>query len=233
MVTIGLPIYNAEKWIGETIESILTQTVIDWELVVTDDGSADRSAEKVKSYLSDKRITLVCDGEHQGISARINQQVAMARGEYFARMDADDVMMPERLALQVKYLLEHPEVDVVSGSAIIIDEDGVETGVRREGVIHPTVMGRTEWFRKHPYRSECDGCEDWDLWLRTKDCTTFGFIDAPLIGYRQPAQFDKSKYLLRRQQGRKAIRMNRDILPAWRYYWLLFDSYLKSAWVWL
>lgn len=219
MVTIGLPVYDAEKWIGETIESILAQTLIDWELVVTDDGSADRSVEIVKSYLSDKRITLVCDGEHQGISARINQQVAMARGEYFARMDADDVMMPERLALQVKYLQEHPEVDVCG------------TCAGKWTYIHPTVMGRTEWFRKHPYRSECDGCEDWDLWLRTKDSSSFGFIEAPLIKYRQPKTFDKQKYLQRRQQGRNAIRMNKDILPWAKYYALLADSYLKSAWV--
>lgn len=221
MVTIGLPVYNAERWIVETIESILAQTLIDWELVVTDDGSTDQSVEKVKSYLSDKRITLVCDGEHQGISARINQQVAMARGEFFARMDADDVMMPERLALQVKYLQEHPEVDVCG------------TGAGEWTFIHPTVMGRTEWFRNHPYRSECDGCEDWDLWLRTKKCSAFGYLDDPLIYYRQSEQLDKKKYLIRRRQGRKAIRMNRDLLPVWRYYWLLLESYLKSAWVWL
>lgn len=234
MVTIGLPVYHAEKWVGEAIESILGQTYGDWELIVTidEEKSNDRTLEIITNYrlqITDERIRIIADGEHRGISARINQQVAMARGEYFARMDADDVMLPERLALQVRYLQEHPEVDVVSSSAIIIDELSEELGVRSEGIIHPTVMGRTEWFREHPYRSECDGCEDWDLWLRTKDNSTFGFIDTPLIYYRQSEKFDKKKYLQRRRQGRATIRMNKDILPWWRYYWLLGDSYLKSV----
>lgn len=217
MVTIGLPVYNAEKWIGEAIESVLAQTYEDWKLFITDDGSSDRSVEIIKEYLKDDRIVLQVDGEHHGISYRLNQQVAMARGEYFARMDADDVMLPERLELQVKYLQEHPEVDVCG------------TGAGEWTFIHPSVMGRTEWFREHPYRFECDGCEDWDLWLRTKNNSTFGFIDTPLIYYRQPEKFDKKKYIVRRQQGRVAIRMNKDILPWWKYYYLLADSYLKSA----
>lgn len=224
MVTIGLPVYNAEKWIGEAIESILKQTYGDWELIVTIDEEErkDRTLEIITNYelqITSDRIRVIRDGRHLGISARINQQVAMARGEYFARMDADDVMLPERLALQVKYLQEHPEVDVCG------------TGADEWTFIHPSVMGRTEWFREHPYRSECDGCEDWDLWLRTKNSSTFGFIETPLIYYRRSEKFDKEKYLLRRRQGRAAIRMNKEILPIWRYYGLLMDSYLKSAWV--
>ena len=225
MVTIGLPVYNAERWIGEAIESILKQTYGDWELIVTIDELGVRSDELgvrireelgVRSEELKDKIQIVADGEHRGISARINQQVAMARGEYFARMDADDVMLPERLALQVKYLQEHPEVDVCG------------TGAGEWTFIHPSVMGRTEWFREHPYRSECDGCEDWDLWTRTRKISTFGFLQEPLIIYRRPEKFDKEKYLLRRRQGRTAIRMNRSNLSLARYYYLLADSYAKS-----
>lgn len=225
MVTIGLPVYNAERWIGEAIESILKQTYGDWELIVTIDESGVRSEELgericeelgVRSEELNDKIQIIADGEHRGISARINQQVAMARGEYFARMDADDVMLPERLALQVKYLQEHPEVDVCG------------TGAGEWTFIHPSVMGRTEWFREHPYRSECDGCEDWDLWTRTRKISTFGFLQEPLIIYRKPEKFDKEKYLLRRRQGRTAIRMNRSNLSLVRYYYLLADSYAKS-----
>lgn len=218
MVTIGLPVYHAEKWVGEAIESILKQTYEDWELIVTIDDGLD----PIRDYglvVSDDRIRIIADGCHLGISTRINQQVAMARGEYFARMDADDVMMPERLERQVRYLQEHPEVDVCGSSA------GEWT------FIHPSVMGRTEWFRKHPYRTECDGCEDWDLWTRTRARSKFGFIEEPLIFYRRPERFDKEKYLQRRRQGRVAIRMNRSNLPLPRYYYLLADSYLKSAFV--
>lgn len=222
MLTVGLPIYNAELWLKECLDSIMTQSFHDWELIVTDDGSSDKTIEIIQAFcqkyqMSNDRICVVADGEHLGISARINQQVEMARGEYFARMDADDVMLPERLAVQVKYMEEHPEVDVC----------GTQAGPWT--FIHPTVMGKTSWFREHPYRSECDGCEDWDLWLRTRKNSIFGFIDTPILYYRQPEKIDKKKYLLRRRQGRVAIRMNRDILPGWKYYWLLADSYAKSV----
>lgn len=222
MVTIGLPVYNGERWLRESLESILRQTYSDWELIVTDDGSVDKTIEFIQAFcqkyqVSNDRIRVVADGEHLGISARINQQVEMARGEYFARMDADDVMLPERLAVQVKYMEEHPEVEVC----------GTQAG--EWTFVHPTVMGKTSWFREHPYRSECDGCEDWDLWLRTRKNSVFGFIDTPILYYRQPEKIDKKKYLLRRRQGRVAIRMNRDILPGWKYYWLLADSYAKSV----
>lgn len=221
MVTIGLPVYNAERWIGEAIESILKQTYEDWELIVTidEEEGRDRTLEIITNYelqITSSKIRVIADGEHRGISARINQQVAMARGEYFARMDADDVMLPERLAMQVKYLQEHPEVDVCG------------TGAGEWTFIHPSVMGRTEWFREHPYRSECDGCEDWDLWTRTRKISTFGFLQEPLIIYRRPEKLDKEKYLLRRMQGRTAIRMNRSNLSLVRYYYLLADSYAKS-----
>lgn len=224
MVTIGLPVYNAEQWIGEAIESILAQTYEDWELIVTDDGSTDKTLEIITSYESrimSGKIRVIADGKHLGISARINQQVAMARGEYFARMDADDVMLSHRLKTQVEYLMKHPEVDVCG------------TGAGEWTFIHPSVMGRTEWFREHPYRSECDGCEDWDLWTRTRKSSNFGFLQEPLIIYRKPEKFDKEKYLYRRRQGRKAIRLNRNNLSLLRYYYLLADSYMKSAMIYL
>lgn len=233
MVTIGLPVYHAERWVGEAIESVLGQTYGEWEMIVTIDEEVEDGVEWVEEVENDERIRVIRDGRHKGISARLNEMVQMARGEFFARMDADDVMMPERLEKQVRYLLEHPEVDVVSSSAVVVEASLVErelkgVEVRRKGIIHPTVMGRTQWFRKHPYRTECDGCEDWDLWLRSKKDTTFGFIPEPLLYYRTSKEFDKEKYLQRRRQGRVAIRMNRDILPWWKYYYLLADSYLKS-----
>lgn len=221
MVTIGIPVYNAERWLREALDSVLGQSYVDWELIVTDDGSTDGSVEIAREYLNDPRVRLIADGEHRGISYRINQQVALARGEFFARMDADDVMIKDRLMVQMQFMLQHPEVDVCG------------TAAGKWTFVHPSVMGRTAWFCQHPYRSECDGCEDWDLWLRTKDSSTFGYIDTPILFYREPEKRDKQKYLLRRQQGRVAIRMNRNLLPAYRYYALLMDSYLKSAYAML
>lgn len=209
--------YNAEKWIGEAIDSILVQTYSDWELIVTDDGSEDSSVDIVKKYLSDDRVKLIVDGEHRGISFRLNQQVALAKGDCFARMDADDIMLPNRLSMQVAFMTSHPDVDVCG------------TGAGEWTFIHPSVMGKREWFLKHPYRTECDGCEDWDLWLRTKKISNFASIPEPLIVYRQSEVFDKEKYLLRRKQGRKTIRLNKSLLSPIHYCYLLADSYAKSA----
>lgn len=219
MISIGLPVYNAAPWLKECLDSIVAQCYKDWELIVTIDdglGIMDYGLE-----IRDERIKVIADGKHLGISARINQQVAMARGELFARMDADDVMLPNRLAIQVEYMQQHPEVDVCGTSA------GEWT------FVHPSVMGRTAWFRKHLYRSECDGCEDWDLWTRTRSCSQFGFIEEQLIIYRQPEKRDKKKYLQRRRQGRIAIRLNKPEFSCFDYYRLLADSYMKSVFAWL
>lgn len=207
MVTIGLPVYNAEKWIGEAIESILRQTYGDWELIVTDDGSEDRTDEVIRGF-TDERIRVIWDGEHRGISYRINQQVAMARGEYFARMDADDVMMQERLERQVRYLQEHPEVDVVSSSAIIIDETGEKLGMRgmqSSFPIHPTVMAKTEWFRQNPYNEAYSGVEDYELWLRVKNNANIAHITEPLLYYRERTRYDAQKVWRERMLGIKMI----------------------------
>lgn len=221
MISIGLPVYNAEKYLCEAIESVIAQSLTDWELIVTDDGSTDKSVEIVKHYLYDKRIRLIVDGEHRGISYRLNQQVMEAKGDFFARMDADDVMLKDRLAVQLEYMREHPNVDICGTMA------GQWT------FIHPSVMGRIGWFRSNPYRPECDGCEDWDLWLRTRQDSEFGFVKQPLIYYRKSSHLDKEKYLNRRAQGRTVIRLDREYLGEWRYYWLMADSYLKSWIVWL
>lgn len=209
MVSIGLPVYNGERWLREALESVLAQTYGDWELIVTiDDGLG------IRDYgleITDERIRIIADGEHRGISARINQQVAMARGEYFARMDADDVMLPTRLEKQVAYLKEHAEVDVVSCSATIIDEMGEKLGVRNAELMHPTVMGRTEWFRRHPYNEDYSGVEDYELWLRVKKSTNFAHITEPLMYYRERTRYNIQKVWRERSLGIRMIWQERHL----------------------
>lgn len=198
-VTIAIPMYNAEAYIGDAVNSVLAQTYTNWELIILDDGSSDNSLELVEKF-QDPRIRVLSDGENKGLSHRLNESVALAAGELYARMDADDLMVPTRLERQVDYLMKHPECDVVGSAAYIIDNKTELTGLRsgnpftengflsvihRGGFIHPTVMGRTTWFRDHPYDINADRCEDIELWLRTADESHFGQLGEPLLFYRE------------------------------------------------
>lgn len=235
MVTIGLPVYNGEQWIRKAIESIQAQTYADWELIVADDGSEDGTKDilsvfGVRSEELGVRFRVISDGKHLGIAARLNQMVAMARGEYFARMDADDIMMPERLERQVAFMNAHQEVDVVSCSAIIIDELSEELGVRNEALMHPTVMGRTEWFRQNPYNEDYSGVEDYELWLRVKNTANFGHIADPLMYYRELTRYDIKKVWRERALGIRMIWRERHLYGStWRALLQIANNILVMA----
>ena len=204
MITIGLPVYNEEKWVREAIESILTQSYTNWELIVADDGSTDKTMEIIHGF-TDARIKVISDNKHLGIASRLNQMIDMAQGMYFARMDADDIMMTMRLEKQVAFINEHAEVDLLSSSAIIIDERDEKLGVRNEKLIHPTVMGRTEWFRQNPYNEAYSGVEDYELWLRVRGKANISHIDEPLMYYREHTCYDVQKVWCERILGIKMI----------------------------
>lgn len=218
LVTVGIPAYNAERFIALAIRSVLNQTYKNIELIITDDGSTDKTVEIAHSFI-DSRIRVISDGENQGISYRLNQQIGLANGEFFARMDADDVMLPDRIERQVKYLLENADVDVISGEAIVIDNNNKIIGIRNtpdrpyhftlndwiggKTLTHPTVMGRIDFFRTNGYRSDFNGVEDIDLWLRT--CQHYKLMILPLIAiyYRDPLKFKIKTYQYRRCQSEK------------------------------
>ncbi len=182
LITVGIPVYNGERFIYKAIKSVLDQTYTNFELIVTDDGSADNTLQILNSF-NDPRLKVVSDGKNRGIAYRLNQQIEMAQGEYFVRMDGDDLMFPYRLEKQVGVLNSDPEVDVVGGQAVIIGEENELLGKRNVDkcnykgdndyflsarFIHPTVAGRIEWFKKWRYRDEMSGNEDLDLWIRSQ-----------------------------------------------------------------
>lgn len=218
LVTIGIPAYNAERFIALAIKSVLAQTYSDFELIITDDGSTDRTVEIARSF-DDPRISVLADGENHGISYRLNQQIGLAKGKYFARMDADDLMMPDRIEKQVKYLESRPDVSVISGQAVIIDDSNRIIGIRADSdkshkftiddwingktLIHPTVAGRIDFFRRYRYRYEFKGVEDMDLWARTCRENNLVILPMPILFYRDPLRFKLSTYKFRRRQSEK------------------------------
>ena len=122
-VSVIMAVYNGARYLQEAIESILSQTFSDFEFVIINDGSTDGSVDIVKSY-ADPRIVLLENESNIGLTCSLNRGIQCSRGELIARQDADDVSLPERLARQVAYLDEHPEVGLVGSGVLWIDEKG-------------------------------------------------------------------------------------------------------------
>lgn len=250
LLTVAIPVYNAERYVRQAIQSVLDQTFTDFELIITDDGSTDGTLEIIQSF-KDPRIIVIVDGMHKGLAIRLNEQIAMARGEYFVRMDADDAMLPQRLERQVVFFKEHPDTDVVGTTAIVIDENGKHIGWRGDSFgreegpkqeedyfkatsfMHPTVMGRTDWFRKYYYNPACEGCEDLDLWARSAAESVFFVLREPLLLYRDPQHLNLQTYLFRRKQERYALKLNRERWSFSVYHYFQLRSRWKSFAAWL
>jgi glycosyltransferase involved in cell wall biosynthesis len=240
-VTIGIPFYNSELYLHDAIQSVLNQTYTDFELILSNDGSTDQSLEIASSF-TDKRIKVVSDGQNRGLIYRLNEQINLANGEYFARMDSDDIMFPDRIEKQFNYLDKSPSIDIIGSEAIVIDKDNAILGIRYSKIpkktidilksspfIHPTVMGRTRWFKEYYYSSEMDGFEDADLWIRTFSQSKYSIISEPLLFYRDPLKIKIDTYLFRLKQARKAYHFySKSGLLNNQLFALLLLSYTKS-----
>ena len=115
-VSVVMSVYNCEQYVGETIQSIIDQTFTDWEFIIINDCSRDRSAEVIRKF-DDPRIIFIDNKENKGQSANLNYGISIAKGEYIARTDHDDISYPTRFEKQVKYLDDHPDV-VLLGTAM-------------------------------------------------------------------------------------------------------------------
>lgn len=199
LISVILPFLNGGAAFAPAINSIRNQTYQNWELLLCDDRSTDGSLEYARS-LKDSRIIVWSDGRNLGLAARLNECIARARGNYIARMDADDLSYPQRLEMQAAYLLEHPEIDVVGCHMLICTEDGQPIGKRRAaldhaGIVahpavgfdlaHPTWMARAEWYRRFLYDPSALRFEDAELLYRAYQSSTFANLPDLLYGYRE------------------------------------------------
>jgi glycosyltransferase involved in cell wall biosynthesis len=129
LISVIITAYNTEKYIAEAIESVLVQTYPHFELILVDDGSTDKTLAIMQEYQKrDKRI-MIDSHENMGMGPSSNRAIKMAKGEYIARLDADDRMLPKRLEVQVDYLKKHPEVNMVSCLAEYMNEKGQNFGI--------------------------------------------------------------------------------------------------------
>ena len=207
-----------EKTILKTIKSVLKQTYTNWELIIVDDGSTDSSLAEIKK-IDDQRIKVI-SRENKGLPASLNQIVKIAQGKYLARMDADDLMFPDRIEKQMEYLEENPVVDLLGSGVICIDENDNKLGERcpslqietafdifkGEVIYHPTLMGKTEWFKNNPYDESYIRSEDFELWCRTAGNAIIHNLPEPLLYYREySGNTTLKKYLLQSKISRHVI----------------------------
>ena len=194
-----MPVRNCQNTVALAIRSILNQTYQQWELLILEDGSSDGTLQIARSF-SDARIKVFSDGTPQGIATRLNQTIDLCQGEYFARMDGDDVAYPDRLIQQVEYMVEHPAVDVLGGQMLVFKGSGIPLGRRfaplrhpeicrkpTDGfpMSHPSFLGKAAFFRHYRYRPAALLCEDQDLLLRSYRDSCFANLPDIVYGYRE------------------------------------------------
>jgi len=198
IVSVIMPVYNGERYLGEAIDSILNQTFTDFELLIINDGSTDGSVDIIDSY-SDPRIRLIHNDKNLELSATLNKGLDMARGKYLARMDCDDICLPRRLEKQVAFMDSNREVGIC-GSWIKtigidpndiwkhpIEPEEIRATLLFESVLaHPSTMMRKEFMEKYKlkYNPNYSYYEDYDLWHRAVDNFPLMNLNEVLLLYR-------------------------------------------------
>jgi glycosyltransferase involved in cell wall biosynthesis len=199
-VSVIMPVRDGARWIGEALASLQAQSFADFELIVVDDGSQDRTAHIVAQAQGDARIRLLPQPP-LGLVAALNRGLEAAHGEFIARLDADDRAHPARLARQVELLRAQPELGLIGSWAEIIDADGRTLGrlrppadpdalatmlMWRNPMLHSSTMWRADLTaRVGRYRAAFEAAEDYDLWLRMAEHGRIANIPEYLLQYRR------------------------------------------------
>lgn len=201
LVSVVMPIYNAQRYLAQAIKSILSQTLKNFELILVNDASTDKTLQIIYKFKKkDKRIKLINNKKNLQMAQSLNLAINLARSNLIARMDQDDIALPNRLEVQYAFMKSHPNVAIVGSNIIIIDENSKITGKRTypttsrglkkilfrySAFAHPTVMLRKQPFQKvKGYNPEKHPCEDIDLWFRLGKKYEFGSIPTFLLKYR-------------------------------------------------
>jgi glycosyltransferase involved in cell wall biosynthesis len=202
IVSVLMSAHNAESSIREAVQSILNQTFTDFEFIIINDGSTDGTGNLLAS-LADQRIVLIHQ-ENNGLTRALNRGLSLARGEFIARMDADDIALPERLEKQTAFLRAHPETALFASSCHGIDKNGTvlwtnslpttDVQIKWRLLFHNCIPHSTVMFRKITvqelggYNNAITYAQDYDLWLRVAEHCGLAGAPEPLTSYRIPVQ---------------------------------------------
>jgi glycosyltransferase involved in cell wall biosynthesis len=194
-----MAVYNAEKYLSEAVDSILSQTFGDFEFIIIDDGSTDQSWAILESFGRRDQRLLLHKQSNAGLIDSLNRACSLARGTYVARMDADDISLPRRFERQVAFLEKNKDIGVVGTWIQDIGSQGepgpiwplpTTAGTIRwflmfgNCLAHPSVMMRRDLIQRLGYNSNAMHVEDYDLWIRACDSTGLANISEVLVKYR-------------------------------------------------
>lgn len=202
MITIILPVYNSIYYIKSCLDSISEQTFKDWKLLIFDDGSNDGTLEYLEEWVKKEPRATLCK-RNQSYIQNLNDGFDMANTKYIARMDADDIMFPNRLQYQLDFMESHPDIDLIGSSVQIINLDGDHKGyfgaffpnqvldasdlAFMNQIVHPTVLIRKESLDKNNirYKEEFKYAEDWEMWTQMLEKSMKMYTTStPLLKYR-------------------------------------------------
>lgn len=245
VVSVIMPVYNAQGYVNAAIRSILGQSAKKWEFLIVDDASTDTSGKIIRKF-TDPRIKILKNKRKLGVARSLNIALERARGNYIARMDADDISLPERLAIQVSYLTTHPNIGVVGSWVFLIDEKGKLIGekhlpitpeaVKRQlsyvnPFIHSSVMFRKQLFTDYGgYDPRLEGAEDYDLWMRYLRYSKGINLPQILLKYRltQKSVSSLESARLNRAYARTQFKKVRDYgYPTWQIVFAL-KAYMSA-----
>lgn len=201
LISVIMPVYNAQKYIGSAIESILNQTLKDFELIIINDYSTDKTLNIIKSFSKkDSRIKIINNNKRLNIARTLNKGISSAKSNIIARMDADDIAFPDRLELQHKLINSSKNIAVVGANVVIMNTAGNQIAIRSypdssgelkkclfkySPFAHPVVMFRKNMFEEvGGYNPKYSPTEDLDLWFRLGSKYEFKSVPEPLLKYR-------------------------------------------------
>ncbi len=199
-ISVLMSVYNSEKYLEESIESILNQTYTNFEFIIVNDGSTDNSLKIIQEYMAkDERIVLI-SRENKGLPYSLNEGIKKARGKYIARMDADDISLSTRFEEQLRFMEENEDVGVCGTWAEVFGENRKSKLLKHPLVhdelkvrllfsvcfAHPTVMMRKEVLVKHKLKYNLDyiNAQDYELWSKISDVTKIANIPKVILRYR-------------------------------------------------
>lgn len=237
LVSILISTYNDERYIVESINSILNQTYRNLEVLVVNDASTDHTGQLLRQ-IQDERVIIIENETNRKLAANLNKMIWMAKGKYFARMDADDISMPERIAHQVRYMEEHPEIDVLgTWTELIGNSTGVVTPpcnhdqicsclLFQNIIAHPSVMLRASTC-DYRYDESLSAGQDYELWSRLIWNKRFAILPEVLLQYRIHPNQTKFRHGAKQKAGAKTARerMYWHLMkkPAHETFYMLFD----------
>jgi len=209
LVSVLMSVYNNEKYILDSIKSIIKQSYKNIEIIIINDCSDDKSRELIRSF-NDSRIKLYDNKKNIGLTKSLNKGIKKCRGKYIARIDADDIMHPKRIEKQVEFMEKKNKVAVLGTALTLIDENNKIIGkrdypvnkikriiLRRNPLAHPSVMIRKNMLPKKGYDERLKTAQDYDLWLRINKKNKIANLSEYLLKYRLHEKAIKAKSTFR------------------------------------